>query len=199
MSMDTRTRMPFVTGLFKPLSRQARTMILRDRGTLSARTTAAGKTTGHVRTLKHGSSLPGWETCVASFGAKSRRTRGGNVLNCYGSARCSRWWPWCLNGLTGRCGHGTFALLPRCSLVCRCDGPRSRRRCPREPRDSHAFSGSATASTGWQGSAGCLAPVLAIASFAPLLPTTQARRVFTFYLPTEALEAAAAASSETSR
>ena len=31
-----------------------------------------------------------------------------------------------------------------------------------------AFSGSATASTGWQGSAGCLAPVLAIVSFAPL-------------------------------
>lgn len=62
-----------------------------------------------------------------------------------------------------------------------------------------AFTGSATAFTGWQGSAGCLAPVLAIASFAPLLPTTQARRVFTFYLPTEALEAAAAALSETSR
>jgi hypothetical protein len=33
--MDIRARMPFVTGLFKPLSRQARTMILRDRGTLS--------------------------------------------------------------------------------------------------------------------------------------------------------------------
>lgn len=42
VSMDTRTRMPFVTGLFKPLSRQARTMILRDRGTLSARTTMLG-------------------------------------------------------------------------------------------------------------------------------------------------------------